>query len=688
MTPGHGPVKHLGARELRLQDRWILLAPAEKRSPTRRRSDPRCEISEKMQTKPTVRWCDSVAAWCDLVRKDTPGSPVLLRSGESARDRLWEDALRAAAAELPEPRPDSSSHDGTVVSVDRSCDEVARVLARGLHRRFTVAASPQAVMVAPPRGRSLILVGFAEHFPHSIRSGLLHALPVAFGLVVATDLPGIVTQVICRLHLGRPLGSTALIIDGISGRIVDDGSAAPLAEPGPRQQEQLRAALARPRALAVLRGHGRGSHAHFRGMVLCGLIGGEERDQLGRAIAGGCRRDAAGLHCKLAGGDFSDTFSFALLPAPIVALLTCASAIMPGEIFPTRTSAALANMEAGAAAVLATNEVFPCTEAISGEVVRLARTGLSIGEIAIRLNDRQAALRPHRPFIVFGDPDLRAGLDLSPQAPSQEAYLQPKDDAVCDLDDVIARWQQLQGRCGVVLAFHHGIRRRYAAALGEDTEFRAALDGQEALIDALGGQLLDALDEGENAVRRQGWTPLYRSRQLWIESAVRAWGTAAVTLATRYLFRSNAHHLLVAHRRRTERQGPPCNYCGATTRQVTAHGDPPAGRTDCPLCSAHQAWSQGGGPIVTHWPARVRAGDRLTVTLRLPWNEPGAVAATIFGNDPVLPALCPEVQQRGGRGELSFEVPVAAAPKAHALQIAAAQDLRLSFYRRLVAVMS
>lgn len=164
-------------------------------------------------------------------------------------------------------------------------------------------------------------------------------------------------------------------------------------------------ALMRPSGIAVIGAHGEGAHLLLRGAVLCGRVGCTEEVQ-GEPVSNGC---ATG-HCKRAAG--LPSVHVAQIPSIVLALLSCNSFSVAGELYPSNSSLVMAAMEGWAAAVIANPAAVPCPPITLRYLSFLIESGLALGEVTARLNHLYAR---DDAFVLVGDP-LARGVCAEPPA--------------------------------------------------------------------------------------------------------------------------------------------------------------------------------------------------------------------------------------------------------------------------------
>lgn len=201
-----------------------------------------------------------------------------------------------------------------------------------------------------------------------------------------------------KQRVREPLSSNALIYDEIHGvgyRVVaDDTRSVPL--------EELNEAL-RSRELVewvYFNCHGEGGHLKLRNLTVCGLVGAEDMDVIGRPIPLACSTNA----CRRSLGE-GGTFLARDLHAHHLIVVTCNGLVLSGEGFPSLSSVCVAALEGTAATVTSSCAPVPINAIASVVLSNATSQKMTWWEREELLNRISAGLLGLRPFLTIGIPN-------------------------------------------------------------------------------------------------------------------------------------------------------------------------------------------------------------------------------------------------------------------------------------------
>jgi hypothetical protein len=143
--------------------------------------------------------------------------------------------------------------------------------------------------------------------------------------------------------------------------------------------------LNEPWDLVAFLGHGDGSHLNLGSGVLCGLYG-QVETTVGIDSPDGCRWEPP--TCKKQ-ASVPVVYQIGRLRAHTVALLSCSSLSLAGQIYPSNVALAIAAYRSGVAAVLGSTRQVRFSEASLIELLDLMSTMSSMGSVVTELNSRR-----------------------------------------------------------------------------------------------------------------------------------------------------------------------------------------------------------------------------------------------------------------------------------------------------------
>lgn len=148
--------------------------------------------------------------------------------------------------------------------------------------------------------------------------------------------------------------------------------------------------------------HGEGAHANLNSVVLCGLIGEQERDINGNILETGCKVN----NCKRVHNKGIQSVPVYNLVAEHCILLSCNGFSVAGDLFPSDNSFVLSAAEGHIKNIITTTEVLSFEPEVIEIFLNMIQSKFSLGEIINIHNDIQKNLNGNYPYILFGDPLL------------------------------------------------------------------------------------------------------------------------------------------------------------------------------------------------------------------------------------------------------------------------------------------
>jgi len=690
----------------------------------------------------TYVWVDDVAAYEETARLLAHGVVPVLAPTASGRRRRWAHVLdtfglRAGDEADPAPATDLSPSIQSLVSgaqvvaaLDDGVVPVARLVATAGGRSFVPcldAGSLDDLLTRHTSG-SLLLIGRSHRFDASFLRMLAERVAVPWGILTAEDLPAL-TFAAAKLLAAHPATAYA-VIDAANGA-TEHVHQAGVVDP----RRPLSAALLRDlldgdhlQGLAVF-AHGEGGHVNLESVVLCGLVGDEERDLDGNAL-GGCMVKGEERRCKRAPDSATRVLSFGDLRAARLLLFTCAGSAMAADLYASNVSAVLAAAEGYPAATMVTDRVVAIDPDLPAMLLQLLAQGVGLGPVIHLANDVLSRQAGCRPFILFGDPtglpapvarlDSAGRVSIAPETGAvlltleadtnrtvigmadapPETRLQRGTRSVLlslphvqggavRLSDETARWEHRRNWLWSVgrqlrraMWIEEAIRRLYARSLEGDPTFVQSLGLLGEIRAALAARLHRAFSACES-VRASGvWSD---EPDAWLEECARhigLWDRHMAFITAAWLFNSQAYNIFADGFVATERrESGVCEHCDSPITEVRSRApladQPDQFRSDCPLCGGREAWADGGGRLQLSLSGPLRAGttQRLVVSLVPPR------APTLAGLPPGLVVV--KAHDKGQHcvffrtiaeaacDRLTFDIPAPPdiAPELHTLQV-------------------
>ncbi|MFH1469110.1 MAG: hypothetical protein ABIO70_32280 [Pseudomonadota bacterium] len=490
-------------------------------------------------------------------------------------------------------------------------------------------------------------------------------------------------------------------------------------------------------------GHGRGGHAVLSSMMMCGVVGFDELGPDGGLSEGGCRAGERGRWCKLSAHPEWPVVGFGDIRARDLFLFTCASSLLPGDLYASSVSAVLSALEGHPRSVLANVELLGVGAWMAPAVRGLVEAGVGPGAATDLLNACHHAEPPREVFVLFGDP---AGPTAAPHPVAQDgavrlslptrlapletsrlrrakvmglgarpsgAHLALGEHAALlaferpwvgelRLEDRTGAWERalrvLQATGGALpraARLERAIERRFGRALAADEAFQARLQGLTELRTLLQRQVDLGLLGCEQARASGVWFDALAARLQLCEACLDRWERSVAGLFLRHLFLGNIHRLLLDGFLRKETIGAAtCRCCAspvAISRYASPLGDAPDQlKADCPLCGSLQAGRVEGSALEADFVPSGLPGAPVVLRLRVVEPSPprehltrGWLAVHAFNEQLDGGALRIVMAAGEPAFHLPFEVPERAAPKLHTVQAILVRDMEVCVQRFL-----
>jgi hypothetical protein len=576
------------------------------------------------------------------------------------------DGAKAAALS----KSPTSNPCGAVIALDAASAMPARFLAHGLGRAFIQRETLDDCLARPARcDGPALLVGLRDQFSVCNCDRIEAWCPSGWGFLTASDEPGL--SFVVAKQLAPSLRSDWATVDIPGRHLHRDG---PLGEECELTPGALSELLVRPWHGLAIRAHGEGGHVNLESTVLCGVPGEAETGGDGRPIAG-CTAGAAGRRCKRAPDPATRVLGFGELKADELHLMTCASSLMCGELYPSDISATLSLAEGYARSALLNNRIVQIPSAMVDWVIAQRRDGAGPWAICEALNGLQQRATDERPYLWFGDPvgapiawqrvapggavaassahpavAIELGcadgktLNLGPLAPGSSAergvtqliawQADAQDpaprlyDATADLEE-LDRWLgELGHRRAAAADVEFGIAWLYPDKINRTPELADGLNLLREIrlsVDAAAfrtGQLSDAsrvaglLEPGLAAARDE------------LSELICLWDRHYATVMAKHLFGGPCY--LISSQglvRDSVKSGGPCDHCGAETRLVTMRSRQASRegvrRHECSLCGGKGSWPDTGARLSVTRHSALYAG--LPATLEISFGQAPAV---------------------------------------------------------------
>lgn len=342
----------------------------------------------------TFQWCDSVADYARRLAL-TDGGPIpVLRPRDGDRQCRWQRVLDELPSAIPFWTSLSGGSEHVVTAIHPDAAPIARAYAALTGRSFAVIEDIHALRDFCST-RSVLIVGWATQFTGHVLRHVVQTLDCPWGLLVADDEAGLTFQIAKLLR--RPAGvGSCCVVDTIEHR-------ATVYSVGVEQRlglEQVPALLRQPWDVLVVRAHGRLGHVNLETAVFCPLVDEEEHDW-NRHNRFGCRTDG---WCKRVPLRDRPVFRYSELRARYLLLYACTAVQMSGEMYPTRSSVALAAAEGGIICTVVADRLIRTGEWETVTAQAWAAANVALGTIVRLQNDIYERREGSRPLMLLGDP--------------------------------------------------------------------------------------------------------------------------------------------------------------------------------------------------------------------------------------------------------------------------------------------
>lgn len=671
-------------------------------------------------------WAQDVSAYNDAAKeyRRTLKLPILTPQDETQRQR-WTDILAfyGLSEAMSEPVATSGpapSFSGRIFVIGEDWAAPARFYADCTGRPATRFDDLEACLKSsPPELEPVMFFGPPDIFSLHNCDRIEAWAKQGWGFLTASDLAGL-SFMVAKL-LAPPVQACwgSLIVDILGRRLwVGEQNEALTAE-------RLATEIVSPASKLVIRAHGEGGHVNLESIVLCGLAGSEEWGPNG-PLQGGCRFGSDKRRCKRAPDPNTQILTFAELPSPEIHLLTCASSLMTGELYPSNVSATLSLADGYAREALLNNRIVDVHSGMADWLLSQRENNTDAVTICATLNDIQSKTIGCRPYIWFGDPGTRCnvaksdvsasviGLDVASNPDqilevknvSPDAYVEAGEtcligwqdhpgseppailDATQRLEDVQSWLPVLAARRAGGADLEFGIERLYSQRLEKNEDMREALSllrDIRQMIDHSAYQINHLCNTSTaTGILEPGLaSEIGNAMQL-----IALWDRHFAILMANHLFGGPCYKLpgegLVA----VSRPGEPCDYCGLATRHFDM--SPREGvRLVCTLCGGKAAWHAPGPRLAVNHAPHLRRGEPTEVTLEFTEQDSTGLdrlhqgIAVVHAQDKAL-----RVFHRSlvvvSEPNLTVEVvpPPEIAPELHTLHIALVRGMRFEVIRR------
>ncbi len=319
---------------------------------------------------------------------------------QESRTSRWSEILQELSSGGATRQQPTASPDDLVVSIGSWTKRIAENLAIQLRRRHLHVDSvaqldkvcmpcTSALVVTPKESLTLSALG--------VLNKVFQGAPGGYGVLVGYDELGLQFMAQkCVLGNGIAKSGNAVAHDAVF-------------ELNPWNS------LVRPEGwqAASIMAHGEGGHLLLNGAVLCGLADGAEH-MGGIVIPSGCRSG----NCKRARHAGMKTIGIAEVRATCLALISCNSFSVAGQMYPSSTSLVIAAAEHWPSCIIANPTSMEFSKDDLDEIHALITGGTPIGTALQVLSSRFPASE-WPPYILVGDPLSRHGMSSDPRVPSR-----------------------------------------------------------------------------------------------------------------------------------------------------------------------------------------------------------------------------------------------------------------------------
>lgn len=256
---------------------------------------------------------------------------------------------------------------------------------------------------------SLLIIGTPKNLSNEFLQKVSR-LNTEWGFLTAIDLPGLSFCLVKQLLAINQKKTGLGIYDALELSKTEVDKSGRYLKPDSLNNNRIVDDLQRNKwNTLLLHCHGDGAHARFGSGVLCGLTLDRELNLKNVPIGNGsCQKGASGYECKRGGSKEKKIVVFGTLQATNVILLTCNGVSVAGNIYPSNSSFLLSAAEGIPATVLSTDRRIIFEEDIFKLITSLLREGVRLSVISKILNDVHERKMNCRPYLLFGDPFLRA----------------------------------------------------------------------------------------------------------------------------------------------------------------------------------------------------------------------------------------------------------------------------------------
>ncbi|MBX5199689.1 hypothetical protein HJB82_30995 [Rhizobium sp. NZLR10] len=353
----------------------------------------------------SYRWLESESEYRrEFTTLFANGIIPVLRPAEAGRFKTWTGVLDWYTTPTTFDRLNARTtffEAGAIVFlIGAEFESVARALASATKRRLIESSSFPPLEQLPEHCRSVTLVGPANNFTHAKLIEFGRQCAVAWSILVADDIPGIsfvVAKALLSCEQTHNLPRSSVKLDALtchSSEYHADGRRTTLVGVEPLL-------FSRSWRAAAIHGHGDGGHLKLRSSILCGLMSDQERTFAGHVLTDGCSNHHGMRNCRKTRSITGDIKYPSEIKASFIALFSCNSLSLNGEVFPSTNSLLKSAMEGYAAGIVASTSQIMLTPSIVTELMDHI-----VGDLPIRLLPELAqrnSFAPAPDLVIVGD---------------------------------------------------------------------------------------------------------------------------------------------------------------------------------------------------------------------------------------------------------------------------------------------